>query len=343
MSVRPYTDADASRWDHYVERAGSATCYHHTRWKRVMEQTFRWPTHYLLSEDARSAVNGVLPLVTLKSRLFGHFLVSLPYIDHCGICADGPGIARELLEHAIEIARTQGAGHLELREDRPLDSTLPVKTAKVAMRLDLPETAEDLWRSFPSKLRSQIRRPGREGMQARIGAEDELDAFYGVYASNMRDLGAPAQSKSLFRNMLRELPESTWICSVYTGEQPVAAGFLVGFQQTLQIPWASSLRSHNRAGPNMLMYWTALTLGCEKGFGVFDFGRSTSGEGTYRFKEQWGARPAPLYWYYWLREGTALPELGPKNPRYQAAIRVWRRLPVRLTTLLGPRLIGKLA
>src|SRR5437667_518010 len=119
MPVRLYTDADATRWDGYVEQAGLATCYHHTRWKRVLDKTFRWPTHYLLSEDAQSVVNGVLPLVTLKSRLFGHFLVSLPYIDHCGICADSPSIARELLEHAIEIAKHQGAGHVELRENRP--------------------------------------------------------------------------------------------------------------------------------------------------------------------------------------------------------------------------------
>lgn len=211
------------------------------------------------------------------------------------------------------------------------------------MRLDLPSSSDALWGSLPSKVRSQIRRPYREGTDARVGAEAELDSFYQVISRHMRDLGAPVHSKSFFRNILQEFPESTWICCVYSGDRPVAAGFLVGFKETLQIPWASSLRRYHRYSPNMLLYWTALKLACDKGFRVFDFGRSTPGEGTYRFKQQWGASPTPLYWYYWLRDGGPLPELSPKNPRYRAAIRVWRRLPVRLTTLIGPLLIRKLA
>jgi serine/alanine adding enzyme len=119
----------------------------------------------------------------------------------------------------------------------------------------------------------------------------------------------------------------------------VAAGFLAGFKGRLEIPWASSLRSANRFSPNMLLYWTCLEFACQRGYRVFDFGRCTPGEGTYRFKEQWGAKPHQLYWYYWLKDGGSLPEVNPKAPKYRLAVELWRRLPLALTRQLGPRII----
>lgn len=94
--------------------------------------------------------------------------------------------------------------------------------------------------------------------------------------------------------------------------------------------------------PNMLLYWSVLKFSCETGYRFFDFGRSTLGEGTYQFKKQWGAQSIQLYWHYWLREYGKLPELNPKNPKYQLAIRVWKKLPVSVTRILGPHIAKNL-
>jgi lipid II:glycine glycyltransferase (peptidoglycan interpeptide bridge formation enzyme) len=91
--------------------------------------------------------------------------------------------------------------------------------------------------------------------------------------------------------------------------------------------------------PNNLLYWEAIRLAIENGFGKFDFGRSTPDEGTYRFKEQWGARPVQLHWHYLMRDNASLPELNTKNPKYQLAIKVWQRLPVSVTKLIGPTIV----
>ena len=89
----------------------------------------------------------------------------------------------------------------------------------------------------------------------------------------------------------------------------------------------------------MLLYSSALEYACQEGFQHFDFGRSTPGSGTYRFKEQWGARPVPLRWYYWLRDGNELPQLNPQNPKYSLAIKMWQKLPLAFTTLVGPHIV----
>ena len=242
-----------------------------------------------------------------------------------------------LIDEAICTARDLGASHIEFRQERPLDNGFPDKTRKVSMRLTLPASGADLWNALPSKLRSQIRKPQKEGMTVRISRHEELENFYRIFSINMRDLGTPVYPKHFFRNILDHFPDNSWICTVSAGKRPLASGFLVGFKEKLEIPWASSLRKYNRLGSNMLLYWSCLEFACDREFRVFDFGRSTIGESTYRFKEQWGAAASPDALAILARADGTLPEINPRNPKYRFAIGMWKRLPVSLTRLLGPR------
>lgn len=342
VNIRLYREEDKQTWDRYVMDSDDATSYHLTAWKDIIEASFGHKTFYILAENGQREMVGILPLVRLKSLLFGNFMVSLPFFNYGGICAHHREIREQLFQKAVSIAREDGAAHLELRHTQPIDG-FPAKTAKVSMKLALSRNPDEQWNAFPSKLRSQVQRPIKEGMYATIGREDALDDFYDVFSRNMRDLGTPVYPKKFFVNILRAFPASAWICTIYTKHRlPVAAGFLVGFKDTLEIPWASSLRSHNRYSPNMLLYWSALRFACEKEYKVFDFGRSTPGEGTHKFKEQWGARPVQHYWHYWLKNGAALPELNPKNPKYRMAIGIWKKLPVVLTRMIGPSIVKNL-
>ena len=334
------TERDQQKWNAFVVTAEQSSCYHQIGWKQVIEKTFGHKTFYLMVEDEAGGIEGVLPLVQLKSRLFGNFLVSLPYFNYGGACASHEGGLNKLLNEARLLATELNAEHIELRHTEHLYPDLPVKTNKVAMRLTLPSDTESLLKSFPAKLRSQIKRPQKEGMVSKVGTTDQFDNFYAVFSENMRDLGTPVYAKSFFWNILETFPETSWICTVFAREGlPVASGFLVGFKEMLEIPWASSLKRYNSLSPNMLLYWSVLKFASESGYRIFDFGRSTPGEGTYRFKEQWGAKPVPLYWHYWLRNGCMLPELNPKNPKYQLAIRIWKQLPLRLTRMFGPAIV----
>jgi FemAB-related protein (PEP-CTERM system-associated) len=266
-------------------------------------------------------------------------LVSMPYFNYGGVCADSDANRDHLIEEAIKIAESLDASHIELRQEELLNNGFPFKSEKVSMRLHLPSSTDELWKSFPSKLRSQIKVPQKTGITARIGGIEQLDSFYEVFSINMSHLGTPVYPKCFFRNIFENFPNCTWICTVSLGNIPVASGFLVGFKNVLEIPWASSLRKYNRLSSNMLLYWTVLQFACEKGFSIFDFGRSTRSEGTYKFKEQWGATPSPMRWYYWLRNGGALPEITPRNPKYRMAIELWKKLPVPITRFLGPHIV----
>lgn len=342
VSVRLVQVEDRQRWTDFVKRAPDATQYHQIGWKDVIEKSFKQRAYYWMASNDAGEVTGVLPAVRLKSVLFGDYIVSLPYFTYGGPCAVDSAGHSALVATAIETAKAEGVAHIEFRCQQPQAMGLVTKTSKVSMRLDLPGDSEVLWKSFTSKLRSQIQRPLKEGMRVALGKLDLLDDFYEVFAINMRDLGTPVYPKRFFENMLETFSETTSICAIYAGTKPVAAGFLIGFNEMLEIPWASSLRNFNRYSPNMVLYWTVLKYACDHGYRVFDFGRSTPNEGTYRFKAQWGAVPVPLYWHYWMRQGNQLPELNPHNPKYAMAIWMWQRLPVSLTKWIGPSIVKNL-
>ena len=328
-------------WNAYVTTNPASSIYHRTEWRELLEQTYGLESHYLLARYDDSTIAGILPQIRLKSRLFGDYLVSMPYFMRGGAIADQPSIERELILAANDYAARQGVEHIEYRDDIA-HTDLPVRTDKVHMVLQLPESHDQLWQQFTAKLRSQIRRPQRVNPQLHFGGVEYLDDFYSVYARNMRDLGSPAHSKRLIQNILRSFPANSWIITLKLDDKPVAAGLLLQHGGNMDIPLASTIREVNPLGINMLMYWEILKFSIDRGCTQFDFGRSSKDSGTYRFKQQWGAKPKQLYLHYWLNEGNNIPSLNPSNPKYAALIYIWKRLPVELTKWIGPRVVNKL-
>jgi FemAB-related protein (PEP-CTERM system-associated) len=202
----------------------------------------------------------------------------------------------------------------------------------------LPKTSPELWESFKSKLRSQIKRARQHDLSVAWNDALALRDFYHVFSRNMRDLGTPVFPRDLFAGILERFPEQAEICVVRSGSRPAAAGLLVHGPRTTQVPSASSLREFNHMNANMLLYWHLLERAVERGQAVFDFGRSSVGSSTYRFKEQWGALPVSAVWQYYLRRGD-VGEMRPDHGRYRYLIRTWRRLPVCLTRWLGPLVV----
>lgn len=334
---------ERQHWDQFVHAHPNGTIYHLSHWGEVIGRLFGQRCYYVQARDEGGArVRGVLPLVRLKSVLFGDYLVSMPYFNYGGALAENSLIAEALADRAALLAKNCGSRHLELRDTDPTPDRWPVRTDKVVMELELPAAVEHLWSGFTPKLRAQIRRPSKEGITAHVGGEELLADFYRVFSCNMRDLGTPVYPFSFFRAIFRAFPAHSNIVVAKHAGRTIAGGYLLGWRDRLEIPWASSLREFNRTGANMLMYWAALKHAIEKGFRVFDFGRSTPDSGTYRFKQQWGAQPRQLYWHYWLREGDRIPRLTPDNPKYRLAIAVWKRLPMFIANALGPLVVKNL-
>lgn len=338
MQIELYNES-GSQWDAYVDLHPNATNYHRYGWKEVIEKSFGHGTCYLAAYNGNGQIRGVLPLVHMKSRIFGNFLVSLPFFNYGGILCRDEETGEALFRAADAVLGEMGAGHVELRHVGHARQGLPTKEHKVTMILELQKDEETQWKALDAKVRNQVRKAEKSGLSTISGHLDLLDGFYEVFSRNMRDLGTPVYGKSFFRNVLEAFPETTRIISVMMGKRTIASGILAWYRDTLEVPWASSISDFRDKCPNNLLYWEAMRFAIKNGTAKFDFGRSTPGEGTFRFKKQWGAQPVQLYWQYLLRDGEKMPELNPKNPKFEMAIKIWKRLPLALANFLGPRIV----
>jgi len=199
--------------------------------------------------------------------------------------------------------------------------------------------------SFKSKLRSQVNKPGRDGLIARLGGIELIEAFYTIFAENMRDLGSPVHSKNWLHNILQYYNEKAKCGVIFLPDKtPVAAGIILCHDRTVSIPWASSLKRFNRFNPNMLLYWSFLRFAADNRYCFFDFGRSTPGEGTYKFKAQWGAKPQSLNWDRWEIGKNKFHRVnigGIQNSTGRSRViaeKIIRKMPLQIATFFGSRL-----
>jgi FemAB-related protein (PEP-CTERM system-associated) len=330
---------DAKEWDGYVRRFASGTFCHLSGWREIVTDVLGHECHYFVARDDLGECRGVLPLARVRSRLFGDYLLSMPFLNYGGPIGT-PEAEQELCRRAEQLARELEVKLLELRTRHEVRGDLQAADRKVTVLLPLPASAEMLMGKFPAKLRSQIRRPMKEGMEARFGA-DQRDAFYAVFARNMRDLGTPVLSRRFFDEVARIFADEVVFCAVYYRDRPVAAGCGFIWGQELELTWASSLREHSQRAPNMLLYWELMQHAIGRGVRVFNFGRCTPNGGTHRFKLQWGGETVPLPWLQWSSNGTAAPP-SPDRPLFHMATRVWSRMPLAMANTIGPWLARSL-
>ena len=353
-------DSDKSHqkiWDQALQKLQADHHAFSWNWRQVLSASFGHQPYYFLAADetnpAESNQLAILPVYHFKSPLFGEALISLPYLNAGGVLANSQEACDAVLDSVSTLAKELKVSYLELRHNErvnicDLESEQKIvpgaidetRKHKVTMQLTLFSDPEELFSSFPPKLRSQIRRPTKSGLYAEslIGSEiraKHIDEFYSVFSEHMRDLGTPVYPKSLFKNTCREFSNECRLILVRNDRRAIAVGLTVGSKSRTEILWASSLRSYNKLSPNMLLYWEAIKGAVADGYSTFDFGRSTPDSGTYRFKKQWGARKEELSWHYQLYQGQ-LPDVSPENPKFQFLVSCWKRLPLPLANIIGP-------
>jgi len=344
MIARP---KEADECDGYVKAISARHGYHQWVWREVVEATFQHQPYYLAARQS-GVIRGVLPLFLIRSRLFGHALISLPFFSYGGLLADNADIAGELLGAASILSLELGARYVELRQGEALPTgtedtkAWPRTACKVTMEIQLPpSTDEYLARLSPSR-RKRLRYVLRNRFHSQWGGLEALNVFYRIFAINMRNLGTPVYPLKFFAEQLSRMPERIRILTLYDGATPLAAAFLTAHGDTLEMPWAASLpESHRKEAPTVL-YWTIIQRAIEEGFQKVDFGRCTPGSGNYHFKRHWRPVERPLYWYYWLRSGASVPDRHPDNPALSLAISLWKRLPLAFANRIGPRLVRSL-
>jgi serine/alanine adding enzyme len=329
-------DGSPGEWDAFVRSQPGWTHFHLHGWREIMRVALGHETIYLAARSG-GELRGVLPLVRVRSALFGHYLVSMPFVNYGGPLG-GREAVRALATEATQIADEAGAMLLELRSLQELPLELSVSHRKVTVILDLPGSADALLKAFPTKLRSQVRRPEKDGVSYAFGPS-QVAPFFTVFARHMRDLGTPTQGRPLFEQIARAFPADAWFGCAWLDGRPIAAGAGFRWGSEFEMTWASALSQFNRTSANMGLYRAFMERCIEDGCSRFNFGRCTPGSGSHRFKLQWGGREAPLWWYQHAPGGQNVTTPSPERGAFRWGPQLWKRLPLALATALGPRIV----
>jgi FemAB-related protein (PEP-CTERM system-associated) len=331
-----HTDAE---WDTFVQNNATSTYCHLSGWRHVMRDVLGHEDRSLVATNGDGAIHGILPLVRVRSRLLGHYLISMPFLNAGGPLGTAATTDR-LVSEAVSDAVRSRVDLLELRTPDSVAHGLRRSDRKITVRRSLAATQDENWKSLHSKVRSQVKRAQREALTVRFGPE-EREAFYDLYARGMRHLGTPVLPAALFERIAATFPDLVEFCVIRHGDEPVAVGCGFIWRDQFEITWAASARQHSKLAPNMLLYWEFFERARTRGAAVFDFGRCTPGGGSHAFKRQWGGTDVPLPWAQWsVRDVDSTPKQDKGIFRF--ASNCWRHLPLGVTNRVGPWLAARL-
>lgn len=336
--VEVVTWSDASRWERFVLGADDGTVSHRWAWLEIVRATYG---HRVIALGAvrGEALAGVLPLVLVRSRLFGRHLVSMPYLDAGGLCTGGDQAAGQALVDAAVGLAEQHAARLEMRHtsDRPI--SLEPSLHKSSLVLQLAGGEDQVWQRVDRARRRQVRKAQRSGVSVSVHGCEALPDFNRVLETNMRDLGSPPHRRAFAERIMVAFGRDARLLVAKKDGSVIGAGMVLAHRDWMGVPWLAALRSSFSYAPNQLLYWEAIRYAIAAGCRVFDFGRSSPGTGPYQAKLQWGAEPVQLYWHRLPGDGDS--DSGDMG-RWQWATRIWRHLPVPVATAVGTAVRGAL-
>lgn len=336
LELRLLQPPDFARWDRFVEECGDATFFHLSGWQRVIEEAFGHRTWFYYAER-RGRIEGVLPLGEIRSRLFGHSLVSLPFCVYGGVAATSVAARAVLEQAALDLAIERGVGHLELRGIFPSHRTDPAYATRdlyYTFRKRIGPDHDANLLAIPRKQRAMVRKGEKLGLRSEI--DDSVVRMFRVYSASVHRLGTPVLPERYFALLKEVFGERCEVRVILRGSELVSAVLSFYFAGEV-LPYYGGGRDIAReVAGNDYMYWTLMRDAAERGCTLFDFGRSKIGTGAFDFKRNWGFEPQPLGYEYRLVRAQRVPDNQPLNPRYRAFIRLWQRLPLRLANAVGP-------
>jgi FemAB-related protein (PEP-CTERM system-associated) len=324
-----------ARWNRFVQSSPRGSLYHRAEWRAVNEGALGHATAYLAATDGERVV-GVLPIVRVKSLLFGNIACSMPFVNYGGPCGETDAIEARLLAAAQAVAEEWRVDYLEIRSRRRLGEYSPCSEHKVSMTVDLDPDPQALFKRFASSHRGEIKRAYNHGFTARTG-HALVDDFYAVLSDNWRDRGTPIYGRGYFLAILRAMPDAMRVTVVYARDgRPAAAAFCGVHNDVVEGMWLGIRADYRRQLAGYVLYWELLKDACLGNHRTFHLGRSSKDSGGEQFKRKWNADAVQLYWHYVLRTRSTIPELNPTNAKLQLAIKTWRKLPVPVTQVIGP-------
>ncbi|MDS0295306.1 GNAT family N-acetyltransferase [Halogeometricum luteum] len=331
---------NAAEWDEFVE-ANDGSPFSLWGWGEALV-TYGHDRWYLVARDGDRVV-GALPLIYMKSTLFDSQLVSPPFGERGSLVLNGErprAATTALLERTKELAAELGVDFVSLRGSN-VDEELPDGFTRerrfVTFQVDLQEGSKSVWGGLKESRQRQVRQAEDASLTYRVGDSlDDLKQYYRLYLRSNRGHGSPPHSFEFYRTLWEELaPEHLHLGMVEREGSLINAIIDLSLGTSVHQWGVITDYEHRDLNGGSLALWRSLDRACADGHDVYDMGRTREGSGVYMFKKSFGGRKV---WYddvhHFPNGPVDLPD--PDDETYDRLKRVWRRLPIPVTRVIGP-------
>lgn len=324
-------------WDEFVKQAPDATFCHLSGWKTVIEQGAGQSCPYVVGLQDGIVV-GVLPLSIKNHFLFGKALISNMFCVYGGAVAVDADVKDRLYRFAWQLAEKHGLPIFENRSrtrDNDLCRGWVAAPSSATFVKELAEDDEQQLLAIPRKQRAVIRKSLKNGLETKW--DGDFNTFYDLYAKSVLALGTPVFPKRMFAALIEVFGSDVEIQLTSSADgSPVASLMSFYFRETVMPYYAGGSNAVRSLGAHDHMYFQLMCAARHRGIRYFDFGRSKIDSGPYRFKKNWGFEPVELGYEMRLAEGADLPSVSQQSGPFAVMSRVWTRLPLGVSKILGP-------
>lgn len=339
ISIKVLREEDYERWDRFVFHCLTASFFHRAGWQKIIEKVFRHRTWFLYAERGNEIV-GIFPLAEIKSRLFGHSLISLPFCVYGGIAVEDEHCRPLLEQAAVTLANNLQVGHLESHNEMLSNPDWLTSDLYVTFKKEIDTDDEKNMLAIPRKQRAMVRKGMKAGLISEI--DEDTERFFYAYSSSVHRLGTPVYSRKYFKALKEVFGTDCQMMTITQGQNVLASVMSFYFRDQVLPYYGGGTAMARDLAANDFMYWELMRRATADGIKVFDFGRSKRGTGSFDFKKNWGFEATPLHYEYKLINASALPENNPLNPKYRLMIHLWKKIPISLANLLGPVIVKNL-
>lgn len=258
----------------------------------------------------------------------GRKLISMPHFSYGTVWSDHPEARLHDLDQALRSLHfDKGFSGVEVRVPLPGTATMHHKTASW---LPLAPAVDEQRRRYTSNLRRKISKAARSGYTVKRGGEELLPAFYKVYVRHMQSLGSAALPMRFLGQLLQKY-QPAGVAEVFLVQrdgQVVGGAVNLAWQTFYENCWFATLHPVQPHYVSYLLHDTMIARAIELRCTTYSFGRSTTGGGVHRFKQQWGTTDVPLLWIQWPRQTVNIRKLNFLS-------HIWKHIPPPLNHWIG--------
>lgn len=336
MECRIIKDSEIEKWESYVEN-NQTIAWQSYQWSEVVAKHYSSEFFPIAAFD-KDAIYGIMPIYKIKTLKGKTQLISVPYAVGGGVSADNIQAENALIDAAIDLYNKSGAYRIIFKQYKhKLSRQLHTDDNFYNRELDLTIGCDKIFSNLAPANRENIEKASRLNLKLNYPSDD-LATFYKLLQVHHKENGVPCVSKQWIKDLVGF--KMYKIALLYKNGIPTTGTLVKEHKLSISFPFTSLPDDSEQS--NMLayyLYWQLIKKHTEEGKAIFHSGRIPNSNETNCYRLGWGGQKFNYYYQYYPNTSNSSEYKERKGRKRQILSWAWKKLPLSVTGILGPKIV----